>query len=122
MAKILVIEPDEAVRTTICKALSEAGHETFEVVGAGQALLHLEMGLPDLVLTELYMEGMDGIELIRVTRRKWPHLPVVTMTKGARPGASNTIEVARLLGASAFLDKPIADGRLVETLELALAS
>lgn len=121
MPTIVVVEPDEVGRAAIRELLEADGYQVVPVQSAGAALLQVEAKLPDLVLTELYMDGMDGIELIRALRREWPHLPVVSMTLGERPGVANTIEFARLLGASAFVKKPIAGPRLRESVELALA-
>lgn len=122
MARILVVEPDGPTRAAIQTLLKGAGHEVDTAEHAGIALLRMESQLPDLVLTELYMDGMDGIELIRAIRRRWPGNRVITMTKGARPGATDTIQIAKLLGARAFLDKPLADQHVVQTVDTALAS
>ncbi len=122
MPTIVVVEPDEEGRAAIQQLLEAAGYDVVPVENAGAALLQLEAKLPDLVVTELYMEGMDGLELIRAVRREWPLLPVVSMTLGDRPGATDTIEFARLLGANAFVQKPIRGPRLKELVEIALAS
>lgn len=122
MAKIVIVEPDESSRAAIAALLEHEGHDVISVAHAGGALLEIEREVPDLVLTELYMEGMDGLELIRACRRQWPTLRILSMTLGARPGATDTIQIAKLLGASAFLDKPLIDDRVVDAVDVALAS
>ncbi|MEM7415541.1 MAG: response regulator [Gemmatimonadota bacterium] len=122
MAKILIVEPDESTRDAIRALLELEDHLVTGVANAGSALLEIERNIPDLVLTELYMEGMDGLELIRACRRQWPGLRILSMTLGARPGATDTIQIAKLLGASAFLDKPLLDDRVVDAVDVALAS
>ena len=72
--------------------------------------------VPDLVITELYMEGMEGIEFLRRVRETWPSEPVLIMSSRSRPGASTLLEIAAHLGASGLLDKPIVGHRLMEAV------
>ena len=106
MAKILVIDDDEGVRRSIGKVLVRAGHEVFEAPDGKVALTVLKDEPPDLVICDLFMPEMDGVEVLRELRRDYPDLPVVAISGGAYQGKVQLLDVAKGLGAVAVLKKP----------------
>jgi CheY-like chemotaxis protein len=93
MARILIAEDEEALRSLIARALAGAGHEVTTAADGGEALdcLTREQGRFDLLLTDIKMPVMDGIALALATARDHPHLVILLMTGYAdqRERASN---------------------------------
>ncbi|MCC3861620.1 response regulator [Pseudemcibacter aquimaris] len=80
MARILIAEDEVAVRTFICRALKLRGHETIGVADGGAAVVELENGEYDLLLTDIIMPVMDGISLALKVTAEYPELPILMMT------------------------------------------
>lgn len=82
MARILLAEDDEAVRTLILRALGEEGHAVTAAADGTQALdaLLAAAGRFDLLLADIKMPMMDGIALALAAARDFPALPIVLMT------------------------------------------
>src|SRR5260221_10943059 len=88
MARILLAEDDDNMRVFLKRALERAGHQV-SAVGDGEAALTLAgEGAFDLLLADVVMPGIDGIELARRARAPLPRLRVMFMTPLA-PGALN---------------------------------
>lgn len=81
MARILVAEDDEAVRTFVARALQHRGHKVEDVEDGLEALELLDVGAKfDLLITDIVMPGLDGIALALKVARDVPDLPVLLMT------------------------------------------
>ena len=80
MARILVAEDDDAVREFVTRALAHQGHAVTAVLDGGQALEALAAERYDLLLTDLVMQGMDGIALALKATKDHPKLPILLMT------------------------------------------
>ena len=82
MAKILLTEDDEAVQAFVARALQMDGHElTLADDGEeGYDALQAAGGDFDLLLTDIKMPFLDGIELARLSAASWPNLPILMMT------------------------------------------
>ena len=79
--RIFLVDDDELVRLTVPGMLEAMGHRVQTVPGGPEALQALEAGLAaDLVILDLSMPGMDGVELLEQVRRRHPDLPVVFAT------------------------------------------
>ena len=105
MLPILVVDDDSAVRRVAVRALSAAGFDVLEARD-GVAAVEVVERAPEairLVLTDLHMPRMSGVELIRVLNERWPDVPVLAMT-----GYSDERDAAeRLLGSALqVLSKP----------------
>jgi PAS domain S-box-containing protein len=86
--RILVVDDDPGVRAIAAAMLGDAGYEVAEAASAGAALDLLERaGRPtDLVLADISMPGINGVEFAVIVRRTWPALPVLLMTGHADSG------------------------------------
>ncbi|GAC1339905.1 MAG: PAS domain-containing protein [Acetobacteraceae bacterium] len=78
--RIVLVDDDPAVRAVVAEMLRDTGHEILELGSGAEALLHLEQDCPDLLLADLAMPGMSGVELASGARLIWPTLPVLFMT------------------------------------------
>ena len=120
MPRILVIDDDTAVRTTIRILLERAGYEIVEAADGKDASRLLDD--VDLVITDLLMPEVDGVDLIGLIRREGHKVPVIAMSGGGKVDSKSYLEVARALGAFAAIAKPFDLEHLLATVRDALAS
>jgi len=120
MPRILVIDDDTAVRTTVRHLLERAGYEIVEA-GDGKDAGPL-LGSVDLVITDLLMPEVDGVDLLGMIRREGRTVPVIAMSGGGKVDSKSYLEVARALGAYATFAKPFDLEHLLATVRDALAS
>ena len=120
MPRILVIDDDAAVRATVRLFLERAGYEIVEA-GDGKEASPLIDGA-DLVITDLLMPDVDGVDLIGMIRRQGHKVPVIAMSGGGKVDSKSYLEVARALGAFATIAKPFDLEHLLATVRDALAS
>jgi len=114
LAKILVIDDEEEVRRAIGKILVRAGHDVLEAPDGKVALSLLKEEATDLVICDLFMPEMDGVEVLRQLRRDYPNLRVAAISGGAYQGRVQLLDVAKALGAVAVLGKPFQPRQLLE--------
>ena len=97
MARILIVEDDDSVRTFTARAIAASGHqvETAEDGDIGLASIREAEGSYDLVLSDIRMPAMDGIEMARSAAREFPGLRILLMTGYAeqRERASDLQEI-----------------------------
>jgi len=115
--RILIVDDETTARTTLAELLGDEGYAVDTAVDGFKALAKVEELAPDLVLTDLNMPGMDGLELMRKARARDPELAVVVMTAY---GAVDTAVAAMREGAADYLTKPINADELLVVLERAL--
>ena len=119
MAKILVIDDEYSVRIYLQYMLKAFGHTVILADGGSQGLSRFAEESPDLVITDMFMPGKDGVEVIRQVRKLAPEVPVIAITGNP---FSNVLDFARHLGVAAVLEKPFSRDQLLHTLKSALAS
>ena len=112
--KVLIVEDDELKRLTLVEDITEAGYDVTSASSGESALEHLQQHAFDLVITDLKMPGMDGIELLRTIREERnPGTEVIMMTAfGTIPLAVEAIR----LGALDFITKPFDNRQLLPLL------
>ena len=115
MARILVIEDNGEVRALWVLALSLGGHEVIEAADGREGLDRLRRLHPRVVLTDLNLPGVHGLEIIRQLREERPDIAVV-----AASGNAEDLEVARRLGVAAALAKPVDTRRLIASIAQAV--
>ncbi len=104
MARILIVDDDTALREGMAETIGDLGHDPVQAADGEAALARLAQGGIDVVLLDLRMPGIDGIEVLRRLRALPAPPPVAVLT--AVPTAGNTIEAMRL-GAVDHLAKPV---------------
>jgi len=120
MQRILIVEDEEVMSILMCDALAAAGYETVPAGGGEQALKLYARSRFDLVITDIVMLNMNGLELIGALLKADPTASVIAVSGGGLFTSNSYMKTAALLGAKATLCKPFSIASLVETVRLAL--
>jgi DNA-binding NtrC family response regulator len=114
---VLVVDDDESLRRVTQMQLEEAGYEVFTAPDAAAGLEIMEASVPPLVIADLKMPGMSGIELLRELRSRYPETTVILITAY---GTVQTAVEAMRAGAYDYITKPIDYDELLLVLDRAL--
>ena len=114
---ILVVDDEPSMRTTLSILLKREGYQVSQAGAGTEALGMLEKGEYDMVLTDLKMEGMDGIELLRRIKAAAPHTEVLIFT--AYGTVKSAVEAMKL-GAYDYIGKPFDEEELLLKVARAL--
>ena len=110
-ATLLIIDDDEVVRASLAAYLEDSGFSVLQASNGQQGLQVFEQDKPDLVICDLRMPQMGGLELIRQVTERSPQTPVIVVS-GA--GVMNDAVEALRLGAADYLIKPLEDLAVLE--------
>lgn len=116
-AHILVVDDEVNIRNALSTLLEKRGYDAKGIGTAEEAFRYLEETPADLVITDVRMPGMDGIEFLRRLKDKWPSTEVVIMTAF---GSIDAAVEAMRLGAYDYLTKPVDRERFPMVVEKAL--
>ena len=112
--QILLVDDDLSLLKLLSLRLESAGHQVITAASGEEALLRLQECTPDLVLSDLRMDEMDGLALFAVIQEQHPSLPVIILTAhGTIPDA---IEATRQ-GVYGFLTKPVDKQELFQLID-----
>ena len=117
MASILVVDDNDALRSVIERALKAAGHDVVTVANGKSALALMPALGFDLLVTDIVMPDMEGLELIRLMRKSNPAVRIIAMSGGGRGTAEDYLALAKKFGAAATLEKPFNMEALTKTIE-----
>lgn len=120
-ARILVIDDDPAILKIVRKILERAGHEVLEAGDGEKGLRLARQEAPDLIITDLLMPEMEGIETIQSLRDELPDVKIIAMSGGGAMGTDTYLTDAEILGAHRAMAKPFTPEELVEAVEDLLA-
>ncbi len=119
MARILIVDDDPSLLRLLALRLKGEGHEPVEAASGEAALALLDQALPQLLVTDLRMGGMDGLQLFEAVHRRHPLLPVLILTAhGTIPDAVQALR----RGVFGYLPKPFEARALMAEVERALAA
>jgi CheY-like chemotaxis protein len=121
MSRILIVEDDPQLRPVLVRLLRHAGYDVAETASGSAALRFWRESGADLVLTDIQMAEMNGIELVLQLRAEAPALPVVAMS-GIGRWDFEALRDAHLLGAVGILQKPFTGQELIAAVAAALSS
>ena len=113
--KILVVDDSSLARRLTRKMLEELGHEVEEAADGSQALEKFALGQYDLVLLDMLMAGMYGLEVLQKLKELNPDQPVIVATADIQRSTRDQVKEA---GAAAMVNKPVNKDELAETLEV----
>jgi two-component system response regulator HydG len=116
-ADILLIDDEENLRAAAMKILAKQGHRVLAFATPGEGLAKLASEGADLLITDLMMPGMDGIEVLKRAREIRPTVEVIVLT--AHASVDKAVEAMRL-GAYDFIEKPLDRAALLKAVGMAL--
>ena len=118
-ATVLLIEDDAAIVMTLRRVLGDEGHRVLVETRGDKGLARAREEDPDVVLTDMKLPGLSGLDLVRELHAAKPRLPLIMMTAH---GTTETAIEATKAGAFDYLVKPFEMPELIELIERALAS
>ena len=113
MTRVLVVDDEPAIRMTTAKILERDGYEVATAEGAAEAMSVLEGGAFDVLLSDIVMPGVTGIELMNMALEAEPHVKVVLVT--GEPTVESAAAAVRA-GAFAYLPKPVVRADLLKVI------
>lgn len=117
-AKILIVDDSGLARKTVRQLLEELGHTVEEASDGAQALERYVLNRHDLVILDMVMHGMYGLEVLNKFQELNPKLPVIIASADIQ---KSTRELVKAAGAAAMVNKPLKKDELTEILNQVLA-
>ncbi len=115
--KILVIEDDDNFREMLKQILEVEGYKVIEASDGRTALKILQEENPDLIITDIIMEDIDGLEIIMEIKEDRPTRPIIAISGGGSIGPSAYLSSAKVLGADHTFTKPFSFEDIQSTLK-----
>ena len=117
MAKILVVDDDDSIRETLFNYLTREKYEVCKAENGSEAFGHIKTKMPDLVISDIRMPGMSGLELMLAVKEFRPNIHFILMT--AYDDMQTTIAAIQK-GAYDYIEKPLEISKLKIIIERAL--
>lgn len=120
--KILLIEDDDLARKSMATVLTDAGYSVAQVDSGSRGVFEYQIFCPDMVITDVLMEGQEGIETLLQLKRGDPGVRVLVVSGGGQWHSSEyCLKMALRLGARAVLPKPFSKSDFLRTVETVLS-
>ena len=120
MARILIIDDDEALRELLVFALKRVGHIVTEAGDGEEGIRSFRAEPPDIVVTDLVMPHKEGLETITDLHKESPETPIIAMS-GNRLDSKLYLDIASRIGARITLSKPFTIERLMQEIDQIIA-
>jgi len=117
LSSILVVDDEQGIRQVLQDVLGDEGHQVVAVENGFQALETLEKEAVDLVILDVWLPNMGGIDVLKRVRKGWPDIEVVVISGHAN---INMAVQAVKIGAFDFLEKPLSLEKTITVVENAL--
>ena len=114
---IVIVDDDVAVRRAVARMLAREGHDVSQASSGTEALDIVRTRQIDVLITDIQMPDMTGVDLLQTTRREDPNLPVLLMT--GDPGIDTAMKAVEY-GATEYLTKPLDERRLLASVARAI--
>lgn len=120
MTRILVIEDEDMVRKTIKRILEKAGYEVDEATNGKLGLERQEANPAEIIITDIIMPEMDGVETTINLRKRFPDTKIVAVSGGGRMHNMSFLEYAKQMGADVVIQKPFTREELLGAIAMTL--
>jgi two-component system, chemotaxis family, chemotaxis protein CheY len=117
-AKVLIVDDSALARRTVRQAVEELGHAVEEAGDGAQALERYFINRHDVVILDMVMNGMYGLDVLAKMRELNPAARIVVLTADIQ---KSTVEHARSAGAAAFINKPVNRQELARVIAALLS-
>lgn len=119
MPTILIIDDEAGIRTLLRSVLEAAGHEVKEAVNGRQGLDLYRRRPTDLIITDIDMPELNGLDMMLELTRQFLHAKVIAISGVG--GETNVLDVAKLFGARRTFHKPFSMPQLLDAVRYELA-
>lgn len=103
--RIMVVDDEASIRRSLSDILMDEGYDVIVASDGNEALQRLSLTIPDLILLDIWMPGMDGTEVLKEIRTRWPDIKVIVISGH---GNIETAVKATKLGACDYIEKPLS--------------
>ena len=120
MKQILIIDDEPQIRSMLKMMLEREGFHVIVASDGKEGMKIFEKEPVDLVITDLIMPEKEGIEVIQELRKNNSNLPIIAISGGGKNSPDTYLNIAKLLGANAIFEKPVAKEKLIDAVNKAL--
>ncbi len=114
---VLVVDDEASMRKLIRAMLETSGYQVIEADSGNEALDKCKQHSIDIIITDLVMAGLNGIDLILALKEQHSVIPIIAISGGGGiSGRFDYLEISSLLGASSVLKKPFDKAQLLSTI------
>jgi len=117
MAHILIIDDDGSIQLLFKQFLKDKGYSVSSASDGHKGIALMKQQKPDLIITDILMPEMDGLEVICEIKNTHPGLPVIAISGGMRSGRINFLPHAKTFGASRVFEKPVSLATLLAAVQ-----
>ncbi len=117
MSKILVVDDENSIRKTFEAFLTREGYDVVTAENVDSAMKKIEENEPDLIITDIIMSRITGIELLKMIKDKKPDIPIIVMT--GEPTVDTATQAVKS-GATDYITKPVSKDMLIKTVNYAI--
>ncbi len=111
--KVLLVDDEEELVRTLAERLRMRSFDVGVALSGEESLQSMEKNVPDVMVLDLRMPGMEGMEVLRRVKKTYPHVQVIILTGH---GSEQDEREARRLGAFEYLQKPVNIDHLAHLL------
>jgi DNA-binding NtrC family response regulator len=119
--RVMVVDDEGDVRKVARMCLEQVGYQVIEAENGEQAIQQIKEGdnpvLLDVIITDINMPNINGLEAIHFFQQEWPHVPLIVMTGHPELESAKELMKRRLVD---YLVKPVDKEKLVKTVEKAM--
>jgi len=112
--KILVVDDDAQILDLLCEVLSNNGYEVLSASDGNVAQNYFVTFMPDIIVTDIVMPEIDGIEFMSNIRNIKPDVRIIAMSGGNRGHGEKYLGMSKKLGADVILSKPFGIPEFIE--------
>jgi DNA-binding response OmpR family regulator len=124
MTRVLVIDDDRSVGAALEMLLAQQGCDTILATDSRAGVQAFDSSKFDVVMIDIFMPGIDGLEIIKSIRERMPMVPIVAMSgfrfRNSKPSAPDFLGMATKLGATCCLRKPFTPQQLMAAINSCL--
>ncbi|MBN2161689.1 MAG: response regulator [Pontiellaceae bacterium] len=120
MATILLIEDDRIIRNLVVNVMEDSGHKIIQAEDGDEGLSLAAQHNPDLVITDILMPKVDGINVIETLKKNDPDCRIIAMSAGGFNRKEYYLSIANVVGSSCILSKPFKPKELISLVETTL--
>jgi CheY-like chemotaxis protein len=119
--RILVIDDEDLIRELVKEMLEAEGYVVSTAANGKEGVRVFHKELPDLIITDIFMPEMEGLETIRELQRVSPNVKIIAISGGGEKGMLSFLSHAKRFGALRALEKPFSRQELITTVGELLA-